>query len=613
MKHRLSTVLLLAILFIAMISSFYTVYAIDSSFGYGVVGGSNINLGTDKYIASRYELTENANITNIGAYTQESQGYYIGIYSDSNGHPDSLLYTSDYIWSDGAQWKTAFPNITLDAGFYWLALTGGGANFIVYDAGTTNQTASATHTFATFASTAETPSNYYNYKISIYANYSSVPIDDLIITSPQTVTGGTYANVYVFGTNNVVLDGVTIQGNLSINTSSYITIENSVFTNGSIGADATIDHISIINNTINTNVVNSIWLDGNDSLILNNNVNGTIWTYTVSKNVTIAGNTITVPANISFIGGNTGIDIDIENNTMYGQGGDSQDAINLASMENYTIKGNTLTDGTKNGINIDLSGKGLIENNTIIGIAPGFAGIKAFADFALNLSVIIRNNTIDGLDAQGDGIGINSGSNLLVTGNYINNTRAGISFWSTTNNASATYNVIENSATAMAMDGVVHYSTFGNNTITNDTYSFFIKDTATMNEIGNNIVTGTGDPATNFGGTFNASNYWHDNGFNGEPMGAYVPYVEPTPSPTPTPSASPTNVPGGGGGWGGFFNTPRPTLGIPPLSIASPSPSNVSSGITTPVKLLLLITIFSAAILVMSSAKGNGRGGGRRR
>jgi len=139
-----------------------------------------------------------------------------------------------------------------------------------------------------------------------------------------------------------------------------------------------------------------------------------------------------------------GISITSGANFMISGIGISQGSLTISNADNFTIRDNSLVDGSGSGLGISYSSSGLIEDNAFSSIA--FDGISAYRS-TLN----IRNNTIKGAyegivlqignftvsnntisNVSQSGI-LNDAAVTVINGNSINNAAYGIQLWGTSN------------------------------------------------------------------------------------------------------------------------------------------------------------------------------------
>jgi len=157
-------------------------YQPEGTFGKVTKGATSITSPTYQVkVACRYYLKEKGKINKVTAWVKtplDPSGNAIGgIYSDNAGVPDKLLVTSSpvIIDSTGGWYDFTFESpITLEPGYYWLAvLCDKRFNYFV-ESGEANQLARNADEYADgFSDVFGTP-DYFNYEMSIYGSYETI-------------------------------------------------------------------------------------------------------------------------------------------------------------------------------------------------------------------------------------------------------------------------------------------------------------------------------------------------------------------------------------------------------------------------------------------------------
>lgn len=258
----------------------------------------------------------------------------------------------------------------------------------------------------------------------------------------NTVSGHPNQNIYVYGTNDTIVDNNTVSGSSSspiiIQDSSRINVTDNTIYDGSQSINLVFTDNSIIKNNRAYNFTNQgIHLGGGsiNNLVTFNNVSSPICNY-AGIHVNGSSNYNTVSFNNVSASGNFGIEITSNNNN------------NIT--DNYVV--NTLN----NAINTDSVDDATIQNNYVEIYSNNMHGIVFIGTTPQNNKAI--NNTIYSKNTNQIGILAHRCENCLADSNKIYNVSGwGIAFDIETKNSNITYNVIENS-TISNSGGIQSYS-----------------------------------------------------------------------------------------------------------------------------------------------------------
>lgn len=192
MKKTLS---LLVVIIAASMCVLHPTYATADTFGKTDIGATK--LGTSWIYSCKYTCPQDGTLTSISmhfTWGSSSYTFYLGIYSDDNGYPGSLIASSaETQMLDGAQWNTATVPADLTANtVYWLVAhwSDSGAQ-LAYDPGSINQAYRMPRSYGPLPDTFPSGASGADRAVSIFATY----------TSGADVQAPTYSNV---GTNTTV-------------------------------------------------------------------------------------------------------------------------------------------------------------------------------------------------------------------------------------------------------------------------------------------------------------------------------------------------------------------------------------------------------------------------
>lgn len=176
-KFRKSLPLLFCVLlFLSLTINVNNVSALGAnSFGYDTIGGSSVTVNANNVRGSVYTLSDDGvNVNSMSAYVYSiggSTNFKFGVYNSSW----YLMGESDPVSAPAsATWVSADVDIDLDSGSYWLCMLGDGNFYIYRDAGAASQYPYSSATYPTFDNP-ESITGALDYKVSIYANYTTGP------------------------------------------------------------------------------------------------------------------------------------------------------------------------------------------------------------------------------------------------------------------------------------------------------------------------------------------------------------------------------------------------------------------------------------------------------
>jgi len=300
-----NSIVILTLLFAFAIST-TTVFA--ATVGVSLVGslsaiGTNI-LGASKIIMPNVD----GNISSMSVYFSShaaapSNKYYVGIYSDNNGIPGTLLVSSmvQSVTTNG--WKTIPLSTTLKANnIYWLAVVTNGTSRLNYKFAPANSTYSMPITFGTLPNSF-TPGIGSPYLLSVYATYSAVavpdtiaptvsiskPVDGIVVRSTTSISAEALDNVKVIGVQ-FVLDGENLSSEDTV--SPYSVSWNASMTNegihtlAAIARDASGNHTTSLPVSITVDTTAPIISAGAPSGTLNINTDSVALSFTTDENAT---------------------------------------------------------------------------------------------------------------------------------------------------------------------------------------------------------------------------------------------------------------------------------------------------------------------------------------
>ncbi len=222
------------------------------TFGNTAIGPIINGFGNDRD-ASRYQLTQNGIVQSVTVYFKSGgTNAKAAIYADNNGAPGALLTQSSSQSVASNSWTTfAVPQVSLSAGYYWLAMVSSGSTAGAMTSTSSNSHAWKSTTYSSeFPSSFGTPNGYEKTATSIYATYTLTSSPTPTSTpTPTPSPAPTYANnlepiptgwsratngmwLSVGGVSNVKLDTAnTFNGNPSIRI-------DPVWTSGNSGREA---------------------------------------------------------------------------------------------------------------------------------------------------------------------------------------------------------------------------------------------------------------------------------------------------------------------------------------------------------------------------------------
>lgn len=192
-----------------------------ATFGNTATGGSTLALALDNKRFSRFQVPSDCHaITSLSAYlnrTGSGTAYDVrfGIYTDNSGAPNAFVSGSDLIQSNIARNSPQTYTVTYSSplnvtpgAYLWLGVQAAKAIVTYYNAGATNQQASAADTYSDgYASSFGTPT-YANSSMEVYATYTPpTPISGtapLIAVAPNLAGSGTYTPKAITGTITLV-------------------------------------------------------------------------------------------------------------------------------------------------------------------------------------------------------------------------------------------------------------------------------------------------------------------------------------------------------------------------------------------------------------------------
>lgn len=168
---------------------------LDPTFGKEDIGAT-CN-GTSTIYACKYQMgSKNGSLTHITIYNKFGEStfrFYVGIYTDDNGYPDSLLATSsEQTPATGSAWNEAAVTCNLTAStYYWLAMHANTSDLQrCYDAGLTNQFYYATRTYQALPSTFPAGATGRDRELSIFGTYTETIVGGLNLSQIMPIILG---------------------------------------------------------------------------------------------------------------------------------------------------------------------------------------------------------------------------------------------------------------------------------------------------------------------------------------------------------------------------------------------------------------------------------------
>lgn len=288
--------------------------------------------------------------------------------------------------------------------------------------------------FSVFFKSAETPSGFAITTVNGCQNITSsgdYALGGSITNSANGICINISTSNIAFDCQMNTIDGTDASSSvgISVNGINNITIKNCVLTDWENATNLFLTSRSIMqNSTLSSNTVTGTGASNSTNLtIINNNFTNNLYGVfdNSDKNLTITGN------NMASMTTNGIYSIGISNssfvnNTIHDwSGGGRNDGIILESSVNNEVRNNTIKNISSTGTN----GAGIlltISNYTTISFNnidnTGHTGIYGISTTISSYFNIIKNNTLNALDAGGIFISEQSGATTMVSNSVINNT-----------------------------------------------------------------------------------------------------------------------------------------------------------------------------------------------
>ncbi len=209
-----SKALLIVTLILALTICAFIPAAISAATGtFGNTGnGTNTGGLVDVLIATKYTLTEDAVVNQIGGYAATAGNWKLGIYSDNGGLPGTLLAANNNVNPVVAGSNTfSIGPVFLTAGTYWLAILTDTANRR-YESGAANQASYIIgYGFSnSLPASFGTPTGTQNNDYVEFASYSTaIPTTITVACDPPVVPSSGSLDTTISGTLTLASDGET--------------------------------------------------------------------------------------------------------------------------------------------------------------------------------------------------------------------------------------------------------------------------------------------------------------------------------------------------------------------------------------------------------------------